>query len=534
MIGLLMSHPLPSLNERLYDPFLTLPADPIVNAASREVLQAAYSWASCQTVSQPQLISYCAEVAEQLGLSDAICQSDDFLAVFSGQQTMSSSRPYAQCYGGHQFGHWAGQLGDGRAINLGAVRDRQQTVQTLQLKGAGTTPYSRGADGRAVLRSSLREYVCSEAMHHLGIATTRSLSLISTGDTVMRDMFYDGHPQAEPGAIICRVAPSFLRFGSYQLCSFRGEIDLLRQLVDFTLIHYFPQLGKPCVEGYIALFDAVCHLTADLIVDWMRVGFVHGVMNTDNLSILGLTIDYGPYGWLDHYDNEWTPNTTDATGKRYRYGQQAYIAQWNLQQLAQAWLPLVNDPEPLVACLQRFEHYYSERFYQMQRSKLGLTSQQPEDKTLFSDLHRLLSATETDMTLFYRCLANISQDIMDDKAALISAIHPAHYDDHLNSHYQRQLVDWLTRYLMRCQQEDSNDRQRQQAMNRVNPKYLFRNYLAQQASEQCQQGDNRLLTELMAVLKRPYDEQPEYEHLAAKRPEWARHKTGCSMLSCSS
>ncbi|MBG3852707.1 YdiU family protein, partial [Xanthomonas hortorum pv. carotae] len=229
-------------------------------------------------------------------------------------------QPWAVNYGGHQFGHWAGQLGDGRAISLGEAIGVDGGRYELQLKGAGPTPYSRGADGRAVLRSSIREFLCSEAMHHLGVPTTRALSLVTTGDAVVRDMFYDGRPQREPGAIVCRVAPSFIRFGNFELPSARGDSALLRQWADFTIARDFPELKGAGENLYAAWFAQVCERTAVMVAHWMRVGFVHGVMNTDNMSILGLTIDYGPYGWVDDYDPDWTPNTTDAQGRRYRFG----------------------------------------------------------------------------------------------------------------------------------------------------------------------------------------------------------------------
>ena len=268
-------------------------------------------------------------------------------------------QPYAANYGGHQFGHWAGQLGDGRAITLGETINAAGERWELQLKGAGPTPYSRSADGRAVLRSSIREFLCSEAMHHLGVPTTRALSLVATGEAVVRDMFYDGHPKPEPGAIVCRVAPSFIRFGNFELPASRGDNALLRQLADFCIRRDFPELRG---RRRAALRRVVRRRSASaprvMVAHWMRVGFVHGVMNTDNMSILGLTIDYGPYGWVDNYDLDWTPNTTDAHGRRYRFGWQPKIAHWNLARLAQALSPLFTSVEPLQAGLQRYVDTY--------------------------------------------------------------------------------------------------------------------------------------------------------------------------------
>ena len=297
-----------------------LPADPIADNYVRQVQAACYSRVHPTPVAQPRLVAYSNEVAAFLGLSPALCETPEFAEVFAGNRLLPAMDPHAACYGGHQFGNWAGQLGDGRAINLGEIVNAQGQRWMLQLKGAGPTPYSRTADGLAVLRSSVREFLCSEAMHHLGVPTTRALSLVTTGEDVVRDMFYDGHPKAEPGAVVCRVAPSFTRFGSFQIFAARREHEVLQQLIDHTIRTDFPHLGAPSQEIYLRWYEEVVHSTALLMAHWMRVGFVHGVMNTDNMSILGLTIDYGPYGWLENYDPDWTPNTTDAGGRRYQIG----------------------------------------------------------------------------------------------------------------------------------------------------------------------------------------------------------------------
>ena len=285
-------------------------------------------------------------------------------------------RPYSACYGGHQFGHWAGQLGDGRAITLAEGVGTDGARWELQLKGAGPTPYSRTADGRAVLRSSLREFLCSEAMHALGVPTTRALALVATGEAVVRDILYRGDPQPEPGAITSRVAPSFLRFGSYELPTARGDHALLEQLVAFTIARDFPHLAAAhpgdAAAQRAAWFAEVCTRTAGLMAHWMRVGFVHGVMNTDNLSVLGLTIDYGPYGWVEAFDPHFTPNTTDAGQRRYRFGQQPAVAQWHLVRLAEALVPLFPDDEPLAAVLGAFDARFQAEHQRMSAAKVGL------------------------------------------------------------------------------------------------------------------------------------------------------------------
>ncbi len=514
-----------------------LPADLLSNNTRRQVLKACYSFVKPTTVKDPQLVAYSAEVADLLDLSYQDCDSELFTQVFAGNHLLEGMQPYAQCYGGHQFGNWAGQLGDGRAINLGEVVNQQGQHHTLQLKGAGATPYSRTADGLAVLRSSVREFLCSEAMFHLGIPTTRALSLVTTGENVVRDMFYDGRPKEEPGAIVCRVAPSFLRFGSYEIFSARGDIDSLRQLVDFTITTDFPHLGKPSVETYLNWFAEVCDRTADMIVHWMRVGFVHGVMNTDNMSILGLTIDYGPYGWLEDYDPDWTPNTTDASERRYRFGHQAQIAQWNCFQLANALYPLIERAESLRDILSDYASGYAKKWQAMRAKKLGLTEYIAKtDDELQQSLHKLLQLTETDMTIFYRKLADVScqrLDLSDDE--LIAPIIDAYYNvDALTIEIKTQICDWLRRYQQRVRQDGTSDQQRRQRMNTVNPKYVLRNYLAQLAIDKAEQNDFSMVNELLELLRHPYDEQENMAHYAVKRPDWARDRAGCSMLSCSS
>ena len=440
--------------------------------------------------------------------------------------------PYAACYGGHQFGTWAGQLGDGRAISLGEVVNAAGQRWELQLKGAGATPYSRSADGRAVLRSSIREFLCSEAMAHLGVPTTRALSLVSTGDQIVRDMFYNGHPKAEPGAIVCRVAPSFLRFGNFELFAARGEVDLLTRLADYTLRHHFPELGAPSPETYAAWLTEICRRTALLMAHWMRVGFVHGVMNTDNMSILGLTIDYGPFGFLDNYDPNFTPNTTDAGERRYRFSNQPRIAKWNLIKLAEALYPLIGSIPPLEEALVAYTETYEAEESRLFAAKLGLTT---PDKPLVDELFQLLAMAETDMTLFFRGLANVPVHLESSDEALLAPLVDAYYTpEELTGDVRARTVAWLRRYGACIRAEGTPAALRKERMDAVNPKYILRNCLAQLAIDAAEAGDASLVLELLELLRHPYDEQPERERYAAKRPDWARHRAGCSMLSCSS
>jgi len=506
-----------------------LPGDSETGARRRQVEGALWSPVLPTPVVAPRLLAYSAEMADALGFDADTVASPAFAAVFGGNALTPGMRPYASNYGGHQFGHWAGQLGDGRAITLGEGVAADGRRWELQLKGAGPTPYSRTADGRAVLRSSIREFLCSEAMHHLGVPTTRALSLVGTGDAVVRDMLYDGNAAPEPGAIVCRVAPSFIRFGHFELPSARGDVALLRQLVDFTIARDFPHLTGNGEALYGDWFAEVCTRTAVMIAGWMRVGFVHGVMNTDNMSILGLTIDYGPYGWVDDFDPDWTPNTTDAQGRRYRFGWQPRVAHWNLGRLAQALAPLFGDVAPLQAGLDAYAATYARLDRETIAAKLGLPDCRDGDVELMQRLHGLLQAGEVDMTLFFRGLAGL-----DAAAPSLDVVADAFYDDAKRARLQGEFDAWLQRYVARLVEAGELDTIRRARMHAANPRYVLRNYLAQQAIDRAASGDPSAIAELLEVMRRPCDDQPGREAFATKRPEWARTKVGCSMLSCSS
>ena len=508
-----------------------LPADP-EPANFRRQVAACYSRVEPTLVTKPNLIGWSPEAAALLDLPTDPGDGEGLAEIFAGNRLLPGMVPIATCYGGHQFGNWAGQLGDGRAINLGEIVNKRGERWTLQLKGAGPTPYSRNADGLAVLRSSLREFLCSEAMFHLGVPTTRALSLALTGEEVMRDILYDGHPAPEPGAVVCRVAPSFTRFGHFEILAARRNVELLRQLLDFTIATDFPHFRHADPKArYLDWFDEVTTRTADMIVHWMRVGFVHGVMNTDNMSVLGLTIDYGPYGWLEDYDTDWTPNTTDAATRRYRFGQQPAVAQWNLVQLANAIYPLIGEAEPLNAVLSGFAKRYTEGARAMTAAKLGLARYIPEhDEELSAELFALLGAVETDMTLFFRNLAKVDPGNPDGEPLDEAYYQPAQLD----AAYRERLAAWLASYARRVQLDGRPNDARIEQMNSVNPRFVLRNYLAQLAIDKAEAGDYSMVGELQSVLRDPYTEQPGREEFAAKRPDWARHRAGCSMLSCSS
>jgi uncharacterized protein YdiU (UPF0061 family) len=387
------------------------------------------------------------------------------------------------------------------------------------------------------LRSSLREFVCSEAMHALGVPTTRALALVATGEPVMRDMFYDGNPELEPGAITSRVAPSFLRFGNFELPAIRGDHALLRALVEFTLAEHFPALA-PATPGSIAAFFAeVARRTAVMVAHWMRVGFVHGVMNTDNMSILGLTIDYGPYGWLEPFDLTWTPNTTDAHGRRYCFGAQPRVAMWNLLQLARALLPLGVDEQALTAGLTVYEETFSQAHQHATLQKLGLApagdAMPGELRVLLEQLPTVLGSAELDMTLFFRRLADVPTDDGASVDARLAPLAEAMYAP-LAGPAQQLVGDWLRAHAALVRGQGLPDALRRAMMDAVNPLYVPRNYLAQEAIDDAARGDVARLHRWTEILRRPYQAQPGAEAFAARRPEWARDRAGCSMLSCSS
>lgn len=516
-----------------------LPKDPIEENYTRQVAHVAFSKALPLQFAKSSLI-HISKLAKELGFNEEDLQSQEFLQLFTGQQLYPNTESYAMAYAGHQFGNWAGQLGDGRAINLfETLQDGNRWA--FQLKGAGPTPYSRSGDGLAVLRSSIREHLCSEAMHHLGIPTTRSLSLALSGEEVLRDVMYDGHPAHEKGAIVCRVAPSFIRFGNFELAAAQGESELLKKLADYTISNFFTEIKTSGAEAYLQFFQEVTDRTLEMIMHWQRVGFVHGVMNTDNMSILGLTIDYGPYGWLEPYDHGWTPNTTDRQHKRYRYGAQPEIGLWNLLQLANALFPLIEDAPALQRILDSYKTNYQVQYLDTMMNKIGLYYTHKDDRDLMQALEENLHLHETDMTIFYRELSKIdSKTSIKDAFKVISASFYTNTD--VEEKHKNTWLQWLEAYIERLvfdmeQTDDDHSafaKARIEKMNKTNPKYVLRNYISQLVIDAADQGDYELLGEVYEMLQHPYDEQPEFEKWYALRPEWARSKVGCSMLSCSS
>lgn len=509
---------------------LALPGESEARPGTRNVRGAAWSPAPPTPVAAPRTLAVSAELCARLGFDAEEVATPGFAAIFGGNAPVGSILPIATNYGGHQFGHWAGQLGDGRAILLGERIDREGARWELQLKGAGPTPYSRHADGRAVLRSSLREFVGSEAMHALGVPTTRALCLVDTGEDVVRDLLYSGHPRPEPGAIVCRAAPSFLRFGHLELPASRGEVDLLVRIVDHAIAAHFPSITG--ANARADWFAEVARRTGVLMAHWMRIGFVHGVMNTDNLSLLGLTLDYGPFGFLDDFDPDWTPNTTDLPGRRYRYAAQPQVAHWNLSALASALSTLLPDTAALTAGMDAYVEAFEAAQARMWADKLGLADWRDGDASLVSSLLGTLHAAQVDFTLFFRLLgAQVEGGMAQDPVA---ALAPALYDPAGAGRALDAFPSWFGRYAARLAEDPQTPAQRRARMDAANPLYVPRNWLLQQAIEAAEAGDTGELHALMRVLGRPYEAQPGAERFAARRPDWARDKPGCSALSCSS
>ncbi|WIA41728.1 hypothetical protein OEZ86_009071 [Tetradesmus obliquus] len=561
-----------------------LPGDKETSNSLRQVEDALYSLVQpTPTGSEPTTVAYSRDVAGLLDVDPAECERPEFAMVMSGAAPLPGSQSYAQCYGGHQFGSWAGQLGDGRAITLGEVVNSQGQRWELQLKGAGKTPYSRRADGRAVMRSSIREYVASEAMEALGVPTTRALCCISTGDGVYRDMFYNGNVKIEPGAVVCRVAPSFVRFGTFQLPVSRGgmQVGLVKLVADYVIRHHYPHLME-VPEGsarYAAWLREVVERTGRLAGLWQGLGFVHGVLNTDNMSILGLTIDYGPYGFMDSFDPGFTPNMTDFQGRRYCYSNQPQAVQWNCVQLANALFSadLVEKEEAEAALARYAEELYSTYNGKM-AAKLGLQS---HDQTLTTELLTLMAGSEADWTNTFRALAHIptadssssssssssaannngssssslaAADQEQDEpnlpplaspeaavAAAVAAGLPQRLIDALSAEQlqqQPQLIEgwaaWLRVWKGRLAEEGLPEGQRMAMQAAASPKFVPRQHLLQYAIEAAEAGDYSELDRLMQVLERPYDEQPEADAKYSSKPPPEMVRPGVCVLSCSS
>jgi uncharacterized protein YdiU (UPF0061 family) len=457
----------------------------------------------------PYFVAASGRAAALVGLDAEALAQDDFVAAFTGNRLLPGSEPLSAVYSGHQFGVWAGQLGDGRAILLGEL-DGPEGRMELQLKGAGKTPYSRMGDGRAVLRSSIREFLCSEAMAALGIPTTRALVVTGSHQRVMRE-------SVETAAVVTRMAPSFVRFGSFEHWHYRDKPDELKLLADYVIDSFYADL-RGADNPYKALLAEVTRRTARMIAHWQAVGFMHGVMNTDNMSILGLTLDYGPFGFMEAFDVNHICNHTDQGG-RYSYANQVAVGHWNCYALGNALLPLIGSVDDAQQALDVYMPVFEAKLDELLHAKLGLATFDAGDRALIDGLFTIMQASHVDFTLLFRRLGDLQVDAPGQDAPLRDLfIDRAAFDA------------WALRYRERLRGEASSDSERRAAMNRVNPKYILRNYLAQQAIERAQSGDHALVRELLAVLEHPFDEQPEHEAHAALPPDWAAHLE----VSCSS
>ena len=530
-------------------------ARPIMTT-SRQVKNAHFSFCLTEASPKPKLLLFSDDLAKELGITQLEAyKNNKALSYWSAQEMPEGAITYSTRYGGHQFGHWAGQLGDGRAIYLGEIKTSDDIFFELQYKGAGPSPYSRRGDGKAVLRSSLREFLCSEAMHHLGIPTTRALSLVETGEDIVRDMFYDGNPQNEKGAIVCRVANSFLRFGHFEILAAEAEITELKMLIDFCIKNYFKNIDSKSESACFEFFQQVCIKTALLIVDWMRVGFIHAVMNTDNMSILGLSIDYGPFAFLDIYDGEWTPNTSDASHRRYRYSQQANIALWNLQALAQALSAAYPNTKAYQEGLEAFVETYNQAYLKMRMAKLGLKmpSEKSFDSTenkiaalLIQKLESFLNSREIDFSIFYRNIKKLAYEIENSKEDDYQQYYEylcknAFYqtDETLSlemlSKSKQAFADFCNSYSQYISSQKIKHQEIELLSEQTNPYFVLRNYLIQEALDEYQNtGSNNKMQDLYKALQSPYQENEFNKNFVKKMPDWARQKAGCSSLSCSS
>jgi uncharacterized protein YdiU (UPF0061 family) len=463
-----------------------------------------------QGLPDPHWVAWSPSCAQLLGLANTQQPTDDLsLQVLSGNALAPGMQSLASVYSGHQFGVWAGQLGDGRAHWLGEV-DTAQGPMEIQLKGAGLTPYSRMGDGRAVLRSSIREFLGSEAMAGLGIPTTRALCVTGSALPVRRETM-------ETAAVATRVAPSFIRFGHFEHFAHTAENpEALKQLADFVISAHYPHcLDLP--QPYVGLLEAVAAKTAELMAHWQAVGFCHGVMNTDNMSILGLTIDYGPFGFLDAFDPGHICNHSDHQG-RYAFARQPNVAFWNLHALAQGLLPLIGEPDEALEALEIYKTAFPQALEQKMRAKLGLATAQDSDRELIDGLLKRMAADKADFSITFRRLAQFSTA-----------------DDARNSTVRDMFMDreafdvWATQYGTRLRAEGSIDAERALRMNRVNPKYVLRNHLAEVAIQRAQAGDFSETQRLLKVLEQPFDEQPEHSAYADFPPEWAQSiEVSCS------
>jgi len=466
-----------------------------------------YTRQGARGLNNPRLVSASAAAARLLDLDPACLEHTDFVRYFSGSAPLPGSEPLAMVYAGHQFGSYVPRLGDGRGLLLGEVVSAEHGRWDLHLKGAGQTPYSRFGDGRAVLRSSIREYLCSEGMAGLGIPSTRALCVIDSDTAVQRE-------RIERGAMVLRLARSHVRFGHFEFFHYSNRPELVRELADYVIGRHFPETAQQDNRYANLLLQATLR-TATLVAHWQAFGFAHGVLNTDNMSILGDTFDYGPFGFLDDFDPGYICNHSDESG-RYSFERQPGIGLWNLNALAHALSGLI-DVDTIRGALQQYEPQLIEHYMRLMRAKLGLADIEAEDTGLLDELLQLMQANHSDYTRFFRRLCEFDES---------RALQPQR-DDFID----REAFDrWAQRYSARLLREQRPRARRIEAMRGANPKYILRNYLAQRAIEMAEQGDYSEVNRLLQLLQNPYAEQPEMEAYADLPPDWGKHLA----ISCSS
>ena len=510
---------------QISQPFLKqFPGDFSGNPMQRQTPGFLFATVDLAEFKNPELLIFNEKLSEEIGLGSIEDEKD--LQGLNASSVPESVKTYATAYAGHQFGNWAGQLGDGRAILAGEIINSVGKKHEIQWKGAGATPYSRHADGRAVLRSSVREYLMSEAMHHLGIPTTRALSLSLTGENVLRDVMYDGNPDYEKGAVMVRIAESFLRFGHFELISAQNDVENLRKLADFAIKNYFPEINPECPEKYAAFFENIALRTAELMVEWYRVGFVHGVMNTDNMSVLGLTIDYGPFSFLDEFDLNFTPNTTDLPGRRYAFGSLVNMFLWNLWHPANALFPLIKDEKILEKILNDFSTDFWRKHDKMMAAKFGFNEVLKNDDQFFTDAQKIMEDLKIDYTLFFNKLETLKEDT--DLKSHFCNIFYHNLTDKQFSAFEK----FTESYFERLKLNTISETESKQLMQQNNPKFVLRNYLLFECNNEINDGKRDLLNKLLTALENPYtDIYPEFSQ---KRPPIYDGQTGSSTLSCSS
>ncbi|XP_028288606.1 protein adenylyltransferase SelO, mitochondrial-like isoform X2 [Parambassis ranga] len=508
---------------------LAFPVDEVDGSFVRTVKNCVFSKSTPTPLRGPLRVAAVSKdiIEEILDLHVAVTQSEDFLHCASGSRLLPGSVPLAHRYGGHQFGYWAGQLGDGRAHFLGQYSNRKGETWELQLKGSGKTPYSRSGDGRAVIRSSVREFLCSEAMHFLGVPTSRAASLIVSEEPVLRDQFYNGNVKTERGAVVLRLAQSWFRIGSLEILAESGEIDLLRKLLNFVIKEHFSFISLDDTEKYLVFYSTVVNETAHLMAQWMSVGFAHGVCNTDNFSLLSITIDYGPFGFMESYNPNFVPNTSDDEG-RYRIGGQPNVGLFNLEKLLVALSPVLTLEQQKQAkvILKGYVNVYQMRFHQIFKAKLDLLGEEEvTDGYLIASLLKMMEDTQSDFTMTFRQLSEVSaQQLHSMNFTQMWALDDLSYHTHFS--------DWLNMYLRRLsRRQNGSDLDRQHRMKHVNPRYVLRNWMAESAIRKAEMNDFSEVELLHHILSSPFvtQETAEEAGYAARPPLWAeRLKVSCS------